>query len=164
MAVRSPAFRLLGREALGFPVRRSGRRGSSRAFSLIEVVIALGLFAFAIVPLIGLMSQGLIISGDSIQSANLAEIYRHAARQAAETPTASAIDPMYFTYSGEVATNDATRIYRLSFTEANSSDAATGFRSRKVWKLKVSRADNPDLVLDEHFLMLNQDPFDALPK
>lgn len=134
-----------------------------RGFSLVEVVIALGLFAFAIVPLIGLMGGGLKISEDSIQSANLAEIYRHASARIASTPTATDIDPMYFTFSGEQATNTDSRIYQLSFSNVDSiDDAAGGLLSRKVWRLRVTRAANTSLVLDEHFLILNQDPVDAL--
>ena len=134
-------------------------------FSLVEVVIALGLFAFAIVPLIGLMGGGLKISEDSIQSSNLAEIYRHASARIASTPTATAIDPMYFTFSGEVATNASSQIYRLTFSNVASADigdAARGLVSRKLWRLQVTRAANTGVVLDDHFLMSNQDPVDAL--
>lgn len=154
----------------GIPVLRAqagcldASRGSKiLGFSLVEVVIALGLFAFAIVPLIGLMGGGLKISEDSIQSANLAEIYRHASARIASTPTATDIDPMYFTFSGEQATNADSRIYHLAFSNVSSvNDAASGLVSRKVWRLRVTRAANTNLVLDEHFIMLNQDPVDAL--
>ena len=149
------------------PRARIGWRDSSRGckvrgFSLVEVVIALGLFAFAIVPLIGLMGGGLKISEDSIQSANLAEIYRHASARIASSPTNTQIAPMYFTFSGEQATNADSRIYQLTFSNVPSmSDAAGGLLARKVWRLQVMRAANANIVLDEHFLMLNEDPVDA---
>ncbi len=127
-----------------------------------EVVIALGLFAFAIVPLIGLMGGGLKISEDSIQSANLAEIYRHASARIASSSTNTQIEPMYFTFSGEQATNAESRIYQLTFSNVPSmSDAASGLLARKVWRLQVTRAANANIVLDERFLMLNEDPVDA---
>jgi len=139
----------------------------ARAFSLIEVVIALGLFAFVIVPLLGLIGQGLKINSDSIQTSNLTEIYRHASTVVESHATSSAISPIYFTYSGEQTTDPAKRIYLLTFSNIPSpaeSDAAPGLLSRKIWNLKVSPADNPNRILDEHFLMLNQDPIDALPQ
>lgn len=138
-----------------------------RAFSLIEVVIALGLFAFVIVPLLGLIGQGLKINSDSIQTSNLTEIYRHASTVVESHATSSAISPIYFTYSGEQTTDPAKQIYLLTFSNIPSpanDDAAPGLLSRKIWNLKVSPADNTNRILDEHFLMLNQDPIDALPQ
>jgi prepilin-type N-terminal cleavage/methylation domain-containing protein len=137
-----------------------------RGFTLVEVILALGLFTFAIIPLIGLMGQGVVISGDSIQTANLAEIHRHAARKVAGSPTSTSLPPMYFTYSGE-ETNALSSIYTLTFSNvdsASASDASAGLLAKKIWNLRVARTANTNLALDVHFLLLNQDPVEALPR
>jgi uncharacterized protein (TIGR02598 family) len=48
----------------------------SRAFSLIEVVIAIGIFAFAIVPIIGLLGSGMGTLKDSMSDTVRSDIAR----------------------------------------------------------------------------------------
>ncbi|MEI6493918.1 MAG: hypothetical protein WCO94_15320, partial [Verrucomicrobiota bacterium] len=57
--------------------------GRSGGFTLVEVAMALGLFAFAIIPIIGMMGTGLCVSKDSIESSTLAQIFRQAEAYAA---------------------------------------------------------------------------------
>ncbi len=136
------------------------RRRCLGGFSLVEVVIALGLFAFAIIPLIGLMGGGLKISEDSIQSSNLSEIYRQAEARAVKYMNSNALPAvMYFNFSGgESSAADA--IYQLSFTTNAPAGAAQGFLARKTWKFTVERANTTNIV-GERFISLSQDPVDA---
>ncbi len=122
----------------------------------------MGLFAFAIVPLIGLMGGGLKISEDSIQSSNLSEIYRQAEAQLAKHTNTNAPNAMYFTFSaGQTSEGSADAIYQLSFTTNAPAGAFQGLLARKVWKLKVARAANTNVIVAEHFISLSQDPVDA---
>jgi type II secretory pathway pseudopilin PulG len=59
---------------LSLPLRQKAR--NANAFSLVEVVLAVGLFAFVVVGLIGLISVGLRVNRESIdemEAAHLAE-------------------------------------------------------------------------------------------
>jgi hypothetical protein len=51
-------------------------RQQAKAFTLVEVAMALGIFAFAIIPVIGLMGTGLRVSKESIDASTTANIYR----------------------------------------------------------------------------------------
>jgi Tfp pilus assembly protein PilV len=147
------------------PIRAAwvaGRALPRAGFSLVEVIISLGILAFAIIPLIGLMGGGLKISQDSIQSSNLAEIYRQGEVAVSSDPTATSLTPMFFTSSvGPSTAGSADAIYRLSFTSTTPGDAAQGLLARKLWKLTVARADATSVILGERFVFQSQEPSDA---
>ena len=157
--------------AAGFPERETsvsresgGMMGesqpcSSAAFSLVEVVLALGLFAFVIVPLIGVFGGGLTIGRDAAQDSNLAQIYRQASAKVAANPTNASITPMFFTYSAEETTSgDANAIYKLTFTKVVPSDAAAGLIARNQWKLEVFNPPTAAKSFNQYFIVQSRDP------
>jgi len=62
------------------------------AFSLIEVTIALGIVAFAMVPIIGLVSTGMKSLRDSMDETVRAEIVRKVSGEALRVPYAKLLD------------------------------------------------------------------------
>lgn len=116
----------------------SGRRGVGRltqsrcvAFSLVEVVLAMGVASFCLVALLGLYVVGIKSgkeSGEDIQGANLASLLiaqRRANPTNASPVFSSALpllsvsssnlsSPLYLTASG-MATNQANAAYRFTY-------------------------------------------------
>jgi uncharacterized protein (TIGR02598 family) len=86
------------------PGDRHGRRLRQRAaFTLVEVVIALGIFSFAIITIAGLFLVGINTnkdSSDQIQAANIASLLISTRRaMPTNTITSFAIGPLNTTYS-----------------------------------------------------------------
>lgn len=124
------------------------KRVPSSAFSLVEVVLALGICAFVLVALIGLFSSGLRAgreSEDQVQAANLASQII-ALRMASPTngPASAAIPPLtstllasspytttnYVGFDG-LTTNSASAAYRMTCKVA--TNALTGSRVAQVY-------------------------------
>jgi uncharacterized protein (TIGR02598 family) len=92
------------------------RTAGVAAFSLVEVVVALGIFTFALVAIIGLFVTGLNTnkeSSDQIQAANFASLLISTRRAVPTDPTATtltnfALPPLNVTYSaaGTFLTNN----------------------------------------------------------
>jgi len=128
---------------------KQGAKGKS-SFSLIEVVIALGICSFAIVALVGLFSSGIQSGQESqqkIQAADLASLIL-STRAATPTnnlpflaipPTALATNysvvygtntPAYVGYDGQV-TNRADAVYQVVCSAG--TNAATGANLAEVY-------------------------------
>jgi uncharacterized protein (TIGR02598 family) len=81
------------------------RKQLSNAFSLVEVVIALGIFAFVIIPVIGLTSQGIKSLRQSMDDTVRANIAREIVGEALRTPYTNLAAtynniPFYYTDEG----------------------------------------------------------------
>jgi len=81
-----------------------GSRRASHGFSLIEVVIAVGIFAFVIIPVIGLVSGGMKNLRQSMDDTVRADIAREIVGQALRSPWANLVNftttPSYYTDEG----------------------------------------------------------------
>lgn len=74
---------------------------ASRGFSLIEVVIAMGIFVFAVVPVIGLVSSGMKNMRQSMDDSIKADILKNVVAQIQATPyTNITASNYYFTDQG----------------------------------------------------------------
>ncbi len=122
--------------------------------------MALGLFAFAIIPIIGMMGTGLCVSKDSIESSTLAQIFRQAEAYAATNTDNSGT--LYFSSYGEKLTNSSGAIYQMSFSNATPADAAAGLLARRLVQTTVvkSAATNVAIPNGTRFLQLSRDPAD----
>ena len=132
--------------APGAGVRRPSprRRPGAPAFSLIEVVLALGVCTFGIVALVGLFSTGVQASKESqeeIQAANLAS-YLVAVRTASPTnglpnfglpPLAAAASATNYIGVDGLVTNAAAAAYRLVCRAGTNT--ATGSSLSQVYLL-----------------------------
>lgn len=133
--------------------------GRSGGFSLVEVAMALGLFAFAIIPIIGMMGTGLSVSKDSIESSTLAQIFRQAEAYAATNTNNTGT--LYFSSYGE-QTNVSGAIYRMSFSNVTPTDAAAGLLARRLLQTTVVKAAATNVAIPNgtRFLQLSMDPAD----
>ena len=129
-------------------------RQQAKAFTLVEVALALGIFAFAIIPVIGLMGTGLRVSKESIDASTTANIYR-LTEAMLSTNAAVTSTNMYFSNEGE-PTNAAGAIYQANINPMNTTDAAQGLLVRKMWQVKVVRAATPDFVFSTRSVQLSR--------
>ncbi len=157
--MRSPETPKIGRKLASqtsdlastvFRLRRNGGRG---AFSLVEVAIALGIFAFAIVPIVGLMGAGLKISKDSIDSSTTTQIFRKAL---ALIETNSSVTEVYFSKEGKVM-GSVGAVYKANLTATNLSDAAQGLLARRVWRVSVVKADAQSVTNAVRTIQISRD-------
>jgi uncharacterized protein (TIGR02598 family) len=90
-------------------------RGKKRAFSLVEVVLALGIFSFAILSILGLMATGLNTVKSSSTSMTIANISRNLRADLQATPftslTLNSSITYYFTDRGNPTTTPANAYY-----------------------------------------------------
>jgi uncharacterized protein (TIGR02598 family) len=102
------------------PVPRA--RDRACGFSLIEVTIALGIFVFAIVPIIGLTSSGMKNLRDSMDDTVRADIVRKVAGEVMRSPYANvAATNYFFTDEGvRVDPGDAQTIFVAQTTITNA--------------------------------------------
>ena len=134
-------------------LRRSG------GFSLVEVAMALGIFAFAIIPIIGMMGTGLSVSKDSIESSMLSQIFRQT--EACAATNTNNTGTLYFSSYGE-QTNAGSAIYRMTFTNVTPADAAAGLLARRLLQATVVKvaAQNIAIPNGTRFLQMSKDPVD----
>ena len=104
--------------------RSAASRARRRAggFSLIEVVISLGIFVFAMVPIIGVTSSGMKNLRDSMDDTVRADIVRKVAGEAMRSPYASVMSydqsNSYFTDEGVKTTSPDIFVATTTITNA----------------------------------------------
>ena len=152
-----------------FPVKSTGIPACKRGFTLVEVAMALGIFAFAIVPVLGVMGVALNVSKESVDSTAMSEIFRlvEARTMTSGTTTSSPATrgfstsgPFYFTnYGEEVTTNGhANAVYQAVLADITSVDAAQGLLARRVVEVTVLRVSGSSDILSQRVLELTKDP------
>jgi len=124
--------------------------------------MALGIFAFAIIPIIGMMGTGLKVSNESIESSTLSQIFRQAEAHASTDSTSSTLSPLTFTAYGEKTTNARDTIYRVDFNSVTNSDAAVGLLAQRRLQATVVKAAAPTIPLSKRFFQSSKDPVDCL--
>jgi len=100
--------------------RSAASRARRRAggFSLIEVVISLGIFVFAMVPIIGVTSSGMKNLRDSMDDTVRADIVRKVAGEAMRSPYASLnLNPSYYTDEGVETTSPGIFVATKTITD-----------------------------------------------
>lgn len=126
-ALKSPVRALLLRQkALSRPVRRRFYGNGRKGFSLTEVVLALGIVAFAFIPVLGLLPVGLDASRQAIDATIEAQIVQQLSNEAFQTDFSS-LDELstaplyYFDYQGNKTTADKA-IYTAGFVVDSQTD------------------------------------------
>lgn len=87
-----------------------------RAFSLAEVAVALGVVAFVLVPLVGLLGAGLSVSRRASDETVLAALASTALEEMRRDSLASGT--LYFDRDGALQTNSQNAIYRCDLQSA----------------------------------------------
>jgi uncharacterized protein (TIGR02598 family) len=138
-------------------------RKSSSGFTLVEVIMALGIFSFAIVAIIGLMGTGLNVSKDSIQDSTFARIYEQVVPIVQSiTDNATVNVSTNFTSSGQISktSDDALYTVNLSKLSVPVSGPVAGLRANRVWKVTIERYGVANSLMATNFVMLSKDPKD----
>jgi uncharacterized protein (TIGR02598 family) len=127
------------------------RRLRCAGFSLIEVVLAIGIMAFAFIPLLGLMPLGLNTSRQAIDTTIDAQIVQQMTSLAQQTnfsslsilatnPLASSTPPanglIYFDANGNMTTS-ANGIYKASFSAPVNTVLPGGSTTTKLATLTI---------------------------
>ena len=120
--------------------------------------MALGIFAFAILPVIGLMGVGLNVSKESSDASTMTQICRLAEAWVANTPADPAT--MYFSNDGEEdkTTKHSNSVYQANFTVVSPPDSAQGLLARKLWQMTVVKQGNTNVVMSKRILEISKDP------
>ena len=123
-----------------------------RGFSLIEVTIALGVFAFAMIALFGLLPTGLTTFRSSIDRSVASQIAQNIISQARQTDFTSlstlatpAGSPRRFTEDGD-ETTDATKTIYVAKVDVETQvtlPAATAVQNTSMAKIRVRVANSP---------------------
>lgn len=145
------------------PRRSKNRSRQSGGFSLIEIVIAIGLAAFAIVGLIGLMPQGLTTLKQSRSDSLRAEILKSVANTAKQTDF-SLISSLngtnfYFDADGVLVTSGSPDALYQAVLGTNSANVpASGSSYTLPGAIEVSvnicRKDNTNSESTTHTLII----------
>ena len=135
------------------------------AFTLVEVVIALGIFAFVIVPIIGMIGNALSVSKDSVDASTAAQIFRVVEAYAStNTDTTLTGTNLYFNNYGEMMTNAsaADAAYQVNFLTNTPSDSAQGLLAKRLVRVSIVRATATNVVIPNgtRFLQMSRDPSD----
>jgi uncharacterized protein (TIGR02598 family) len=112
------------------PASRSGARRTCRAFSLVEVVIAIGVVAFVVISLLGLIPVALQSSHNADVQAAQATIVSTVTGKLSSQNFSSTVASLpltnYFTAQGE-ETSAAAAIYRCDVTDVTPVGSAGNF-------------------------------------
>jgi uncharacterized protein (TIGR02598 family) len=120
----------------------------SGAFSLVEVTIALGIAAFSLIAVFGLLAVGTNTNRDTVAESTAANILSAVAADLRATPTTSAASPqfsinfgaltiVYFDASGNVTATPSNGVYRVTITFPATSGYATYARLKISWPAAV---------------------------
>lgn len=117
--------------------------------------MALGIFAFAIIPVIGLLGTGLKASKESVDASTTTRIFRKVeAILSSESPLLST--PLYFSNEGEL-TDVSGAIYQAVVSPVTPSDVTKGLLVRKVWQIKVVNAAAPANIFSTRAIQVARD-------
>ena len=129
----------ISKSALPHGPRPKLRFGSKASFSLIEVVIALGIIAFVLVPMMGLLTGGLSSIHTSVNNSVTSEIIDQVrATQEGATSNTLYNEPtttVYYFDSQGVVTNQASSIYQ-----------ATVYKPVSPTSSSLPSSSNPNLI------------------
>lgn len=117
-----------------------------RAFSLVEVTIALGLVSYALLALLGLFTVALSSSRDSTLETALSQITLHAASTYDGT---SATQTAYYSYDGvPVATNSTDKYFEMNLVARPSGTSIIPDTSSnlRLLTLSISSEKNPGVT------------------
>ena len=141
------------------------KRACLVGFTLVEVAMSLGIFAFAIIPIIGMISTGLNVSKDSIDASTMSQIFRISEAYASTNTDASLVGTnLYFTSYAERLTNSAAgaaaAVYQVNFATNSPNDAAQGLMARRLLTVSIVKAAATTVTNSARFFQLSRDPVD----
>jgi uncharacterized protein (TIGR02598 family) len=98
-------------------------------FSLIEILIAIGVVSAAILPIIGILSVGVTQSGETarstVTSQILIQINAEVRQRDFTNLIATVADPLYFDEEGVLTTSSATALWKATYSIGDASLPST---------------------------------------
>lgn len=122
------------------PAGRMIRRTVAAGFSLVEVVIAIGVIAFAFIPMMGMLPTGLNLSRQAIDTTVEAQIAQQLTAEVLQTDfsrldelaSSSVTNPFYFDDQGNKVTDPASAIYQAIFAISMSTTLPNAVATQKL--------------------------------
>jgi uncharacterized protein (TIGR02598 family) len=119
-------------------MKRGGPAGGG--FSLVEVVIAIGVIAFAFIPMVGMLPMGLDLSRQAIDTTVQAQIVQQLTTEVLQTDfsrlddlaSSSAANPYYFDDQGNPVTDPSNAIYEAVFGISTSTTLPDSVPTQKL--------------------------------
>lgn len=139
------------------------RNFSVPAFSLVEVVVALGLMSFAIVGIVGLLPAGLRTMKESVGTTVQSQIAQQLINDAQLTPFSSlpSAKTNYFDWHGrEVEEGSAEKVYKVCMEKVYATNSVTSQFSQNVAAtllLKISSTVSPAETGSYSFVLISND-------
>ena len=109
-------------------------------FTLVEVAMSLGIFAFAIVPLLGLMGTGLSVHRESMETSLRSRILSQVAPLA--RASANATGSALFTADGQLTQDSGESAYTVRWSAQQASslgEVIEGLRANQVWTVTMEK-------------------------
>lgn len=123
----------------------SGKPLAGRAFSLVEVAMALGIMSVVVTSLLALMPVGLNIFRDSLETSVQADIMRHLSTEFRETPfnEIAAVEPAnmrLFSDAGAEVEQESDAFLGVSYAVTNATPLLHGatYQSANLKTVKIS--------------------------
>ena len=141
-----------GSRAFRFSFAAAGHSACQRAFSLVEVTIAMGIASCCLVTVVGLLPVGLTSNKNSIEQSAAASLARAIVADLRLTPKSAsqspqfaislsaATSPMYFAEDGTKQPSASSARYLATVTINNSSPSVTLVNTRVTWPAAASAA------------------------
>ncbi|MEZ0254532.1 MAG: Verru_Chthon cassette protein B [Chthoniobacter sp.] len=128
------------RSVLGGTPFRMTRRVAVGGFSLVEVVIAIGVIAFAFIPMMGMLPTGLNLSRQAIDATVEAQIAQQLTAEVQQTDfsrledlaSSSVVNPYYFDDQGSKVADPANAIYQAIFAISTSTTLPDAVATQKL--------------------------------
>lgn len=121
-----------------------------RAFSLVEVALALGVVSFAVLSMLGVVTVGLTTVKDATEQTMHAQIVKHVGSTVLQTPfdqikSFAEESPFYFDQAGREVSNAAASIYQveLKFKEGGSYPGAPSNLSNSMSTVQIKVETRP---------------------
>ncbi len=119
--------------------------------------MALGIFAFAIIPVIGLLSTGLSASRESVNVTTISQILR-AADALLSTNLSVTSTNLHFTQEGErVPAGDSMAVFQARVSQVTPTDAARGLLSRKIWQVQIVNPSATNVVYSTRTIQFSRE-------
>lgn len=134
-----------------------------RGFSLIEVTLALGVIAFALLPIMGLVSMGMGTLRNSMDDTVRAVIVSEVIGEAQRTGWADLDDgfndkTFYYTDEGVRLSNTSGSVFLAQTQLTNSPGLLQGNQSSRLLQVTVRHFGDTNNVLVQSQLLVRSDP------
>lgn len=124
------------------PTPQHCQRPEKGGFSLIEVILALGVISFAAIPMIALLGNAMAVNRDAMEISLQERIFQSCREKISSAPPDSG-ETLYFNISGAELPGREGAIYQVRVDEVQHLDATVGLVGRRSYRASLERVDMP---------------------